>query len=154
MKFSLFIVLLPIFQVKDFLLNMNEMAPGQSVYYTPPRDKMVLLEPATLEIDAPASMMRMSEKISQANAEVDEVVQVMKTTVERVMERGESIQELESRATVLEEGAATFEMQATKLFDEMYWKENLKGILLLSCLVAIFFLIFISKYCSLRSNVD
>lgn len=133
---------------------MEAMAPGQSVYYTPPRDKMVLLEPATLEVDAPAAMtmdaMKINEKISKANANVEEVVNAMKTTVDLVIERGESIQELESRATILEEGAAAFEKQATKLFDD-YWKENLKGIALLSILVIIFLIILLSKFPSFLS---
>lgn len=132
---------------------MEEIAPGQSIYYSPPQDKMLILEPATLEVDAPEAIKqaaaKLDEKISQASENVKEVVREMKTTVDLVMERGESIQELESRASVLEEGAAAFEKQATKLFDE-HWKENLKGIALLAALVLIFFLIFFSKSSHIR----
>lgn len=126
---------------------MEAMAPGQSIYYTPSVDRM--MNPAKLEVDACAAMIldgrRLDEKISKANSNVKEVVQVMKRTVDGVIERGESLRDLETRANVLEEGAATFEMQSSRLFHGNYCKENMKGILLLSAFISIFFLIFFSK---------
>lgn len=127
---------------------MEAMAPGQSIYYTPPVDRM--MNPATLEVGASAAIVldgrKLDEKISEVNSNLNEVVQVMRRTVDRVIERGESLQHLETRANVLEEGAATFEMQSSRLFHGNYCKENMKGILLLSAFISIFFLIFFSKY--------
>lgn len=56
---------------------------------------------------------------------MDEVVGIMRTNVERVLERDSRLTELDDRADALQEGASQFEQQAGKLKRKHWWK-NLK----------------------------
>ena len=56
---------------------------------------------------------------------MDEVVGIMKTNVEKVLERDQKLSELDDRADALQQGASQFEVHATKL-KRKYWWQNLK----------------------------
>jgi hypothetical protein len=64
------------------------------------------------------------------------VVGIMRTNVEKVLERDQKLSELDDRADALQQGASQFEQQAGKLKRKFWWK-NLKVILYL--LYIIFF---------------
>lgn len=66
-----------------------------------------------------------NKRLQQTQAQVDEVVGIMKTNVEKVLERDQKLSELDDRATVLQEGASQFEVHAGKL-KRKYWWKNLK----------------------------
>lgn len=64
-------------------------------------------------------------RLQQTQRQVDDVVNIMKTNVEKVLERDQKLTELDDRATALQDGASQFEVQASKL-KRKYWWKNLK----------------------------
>lgn len=62
------------------------------------------------------------KRIQQQQAQVDEVVDIMRTNVEKVLERDKKLSELQESADALEEGASQFEKQAGKLKSKFWWK--------------------------------
>ncbi|KAI8437703.1 hypothetical protein MSG28_011938 [Choristoneura fumiferana] len=64
-------------------------------------------------------------RLQQTQAQVDEVVDIMKTNVEKVLERDQKLSELDDRADALQHGASQFEQQAGKLKSK-FWLQNLK----------------------------
>lgn len=66
-----------------------------------------------------------SKRLQQAQAQVGEVVDIMRVNVEKVLERDQKISELDRRADDLQEGASQFQQQAVKL-KRKYWWENAK----------------------------
>ncbi|XP_076315278.1 neuronal synaptobrevin-like isoform X4 [Tachypleus tridentatus] len=63
-----------------------------------------------------------SKRVQQTQAQVDEVVDIMKTNVEKVLERDNKLSELDDRADALQQGASQFEQQAGKLKRKFWWK--------------------------------
>ncbi|EEC05846.1 synaptic vesicle-associated integral membrane protein, putative, partial [Ixodes scapularis] len=63
-----------------------------------------------------------SKRIQQTQAQVDEVVDIMRTNVEKVLERDQKLSELDDRADALQQGASQFEQQAGKLKRKFWWK--------------------------------
>ncbi|XP_073959100.1 neuronal synaptobrevin-like isoform X1 [Choristoneura fumiferana] len=84
-------------------------------------------------------------RLQQTQAQVDEVVDIMKTNVEKVLERDQKLSELDDRADALQHGASQFEQQAGKLKSK-FWLQNLKmmiiaaviGIVILALIIANF----------------
>ena len=66
-----------------------------------------------------------NKRLQQTQAQVDEVVGIMKTNVEKVLERDQKLSELDDRADALQQGASQFEVHAAKL-KRKYWWQNLK----------------------------
>ena len=66
-------------------------------------------------------------KLQQTQAQVDEVVGIMKTNVEKVIERDTKLSMLDERAEALNLGASQFE-QAGKRLRRKYWWQNCKVI--------------------------
>ncbi|XP_043279254.1 vesicle-associated membrane protein 2 isoform X1 [Venturia canescens] len=83
------------------------------------------------------------KRLQQTQAQVDEVVDIMKTNVEKVLERDQKLSELDDRADALQQGASQFEQQAGKL-KRKFWLQNLKmmiimgviGLIILAIIVA------------------
>lgn len=85
-----------------------------------------------------------NKRLQQTQAQVDEVVGIMRVNVEKVMEREQKISELDDRADKLREGADRFEKQAGRLKRKMWWK-NLKMMIILGSIGAVFIFIVICK---------
>ena len=66
-----------------------------------------------------------NSRLQQTQQQVDDVVNIMKTNVEKVLERDQKLTELDDRATALQDGASQFEVHAGKL-KRKYWWKNLK----------------------------
>ena len=64
-------------------------------------------------------------RMQQTKAQVDEVTEIMKMNVEKVLERDAMISQLDERADALQEGAEMFEKQAGALKSKFWWK-NMK----------------------------
>lgn len=64
-------------------------------------------------------------RMQQTQAQVDEVTEIMKMNVEKVLERDAMISQLDERADALQEGAEMFEKQAGALKSKFWWK-NMK----------------------------
>ena len=57
-----------------------------------------------------------SKRLQQAQAQVGEVVDIMRVNVEKVLERDQKLSELDRRADDLQEGASQFQQQeSTKI---------------------------------------
>ncbi|XP_050544406.1 synaptobrevin-1-like isoform X2 [Daktulosphaira vitifoliae] len=82
------------------------------------------------------------KKLQESQAQVDEVVGIMRVNVEKVLERDQKLTELDNRADVLQQGASQFEQHATKLKRKMWWK-NLKMMILLGVVVAILLILIV-----------
>jgi vesicle-associated membrane protein 2 len=64
-------------------------------------------------------------RMAQQQAQVDEVVGIMKNNVEKVLDRDAKLSELDERADALQDGASQFEKQAGKLKNK-FWMQNMK----------------------------
>ncbi|THD18662.1 Vesicle-associated membrane protein 2 [Fasciola hepatica] len=66
-----------------------------------------------------------NKRLQQTQAQVDEVVDIMRTNVEKVLERDQKLSQLDDRAEVLQAGASQFEASAGKL-KRKFWMKNMK----------------------------
>ncbi|XP_017493048.1 PREDICTED: synaptobrevin-1-like [Rhagoletis zephyria] len=85
-----------------------------------------------------------SKRLQQTQAQVDEVVGIMRTNVEKVLERDQKLSELDDRADALQQGASQFEQQAGKL-KRKYWWKNIKLMLILAIILIVIIIIIIGK---------
>ena len=101
-----------------------------------------------------------NSRLSQAQAQVGEVVDIMRVNVEKVLERDSKLSELDQRADNLQEGANQFQtqvcqwtgpnepsnldifLQATRL-KRKYWWQNMKMMGIIGVVVAVILLIII-----------
>ncbi|PFX26715.1 Vesicle-associated membrane protein 3 [Stylophora pistillata] len=63
-----------------------------------------------------------NKRLQQTQAQVDEVVDIMKVNVDKVLERDAKLSELDSRADQLQAGASQFEHRAARLKRKMWWQ--------------------------------
>ncbi|XP_014208264.1 vesicle-associated membrane protein 2 isoform X2 [Copidosoma floridanum] len=85
------------------------------------------------------------KRLQQTQAQVDEVVDIMKTNVEKVLERDQKLSELDDRADALQQGASQFEQQAGKL-KRKFWLQNLKMMIIMGVIGLIVMAIIVSKF--------
>uniref|UniRef100_A0A3P8SE36 Vesicle associated membrane protein 1a n=1 Tax=Amphiprion percula TaxID=161767 RepID=A0A3P8SE36_AMPPE len=64
---------------------------------------------------APAPNLTSNRRLQQTQAQVDEVVDIMRVNVDNVLERDQKLSELDDRADALQAGASQFESSAAKL---------------------------------------
>lgn len=83
-----------------------------------------------------------NKRLQQTQAQVDEVVGIMRVNVEKVLERDQKLSELDDRADALQQGASQFEQQAGKLKRKLWWK-NIKMMIIIGVIVAILLIIII-----------
>ncbi|VVC29021.1 Synaptobrevin,Synaptobrevin/Vesicle-associated membrane protein [Cinara cedri] len=116
----------------------NEMADGTGAGLTAGDDTVVGGPKTPQQIAA-------QKRLQQTQAQVDEVVDIMKTNVMKVLDRDQKLSELDDRADALQQGASQFEQQAGKL-KRKFWLQNLKmmiimgviGLVILAIIVAWF----------------
>ncbi|XP_058806682.1 vesicle-associated membrane protein 2 isoform X1 [Phymastichus coffea] len=84
------------------------------------------------------------KRLQQTQAQVDEVVDIMKTNVEKVLERDQKLSELDDRADALQQGASQFEQQAGKL-KRKFWLQNLKMMIIMGVIGLIILAIVVGK---------
>uniref|UniRef100_A0A3P8Z2V0 V-SNARE coiled-coil homology domain-containing protein n=1 Tax=Esox lucius TaxID=8010 RepID=A0A3P8Z2V0_ESOLU len=80
---------------------------------------------------APAPNLTSNRRLQQTQAQVDEVVDIMRVNVDKVLERDQRLSELDDRADALQAGASQFESSAAKLKNKYWWK-NLKVLIVSS----------------------
>uniref|UniRef100_A0A8B9VNY4 V-SNARE coiled-coil homology domain-containing protein n=1 Tax=Anas zonorhyncha TaxID=75864 RepID=A0A8B9VNY4_9AVES len=61
-----------------------------------------------------------NRRLQQTQHQVDEVVDIMRVNVDKVLERDQKLSELDDRADALQAGASQFETSAAKL-KRKYW---------------------------------
>lgn len=89
-----------------------------------------------------AQSMASSKRLQNAQAQVDEVVGIMRVNVEKVLERDQKLSELDNRADALQQGASQFEQQAGRLKRKMWWK-NVKMMIIMGVIGATVLIILI-----------
>jgi t-SNARE complex subunit (syntaxin) len=92
-----------------------------------------------------------SKRLQQTQAQVDEVVDIMRVNVEKVLERDQKLSELDDRAGALQAGAQQFESTATRL-KRKYWWKNLKMWLILIGVILVIIIIIIVYVVSTQSS--
>ncbi|KAJ6643672.1 Synaptobrevin [Pseudolycoriella hygida] len=85
------------------------------------------------------------KRLQQTQAQVDEVVDIMKTNVEKVLERDQKLSELDDRADALQQGASQFEQQAGKL-KRKFWLQNLKMMIIMGVIGLVIIGILVLKF--------
>jgi len=92
-------------------------------------------------------------QLETTQAQVQEVVGIMKGNVERVLERDQKLSQLDDRADALQQGASQFETQAAKL-KRKYWWRNCKMWLILGVVAAVVLIIIIISVTTGKSDDD
>ncbi|KAG8225084.1 hypothetical protein J437_LFUL000063 [Ladona fulva] len=82
------------------------------------------------------------KRIQQTQAQVNEVVDIMKSNIDKVLDRDAKLSELDNRADALQQGASQFEQQAGKL-KRKYWWKNLKMMLIMGVIGAVILIVII-----------
>ncbi|XP_074860702.1 vesicle-associated membrane protein 1-like [Carettochelys insculpta] len=85
-----------------------------------------------------------NRRLQQTQAQVDEVVDIMRVNVDKVLERDQKLSELDNRADALQAGASQFETSAAKL-KRKYWWKNCKMMIILGVVCAVILMVIISK---------
>ncbi|KAK2491279.1 hypothetical protein MC885_021710 [Smutsia gigantea] len=93
---------------------------------------------------APPPNLTSNRRLQQTQAQVDEVVDIMRVNVDKVLERDQKLSELDDRADALQAGASQFETSAAKL-KRKYWWKNLKMMIILGVICAIILIIIIGE---------
>uniref|UniRef100_A0A3B4AP95 V-SNARE coiled-coil homology domain-containing protein n=1 Tax=Periophthalmus magnuspinnatus TaxID=409849 RepID=A0A3B4AP95_9GOBI len=86
------------------------------------------------EQPAAAPNLTSNRRLQQTQAQVDEVVDIMRVNVDKVLERDQKLSELDDRADALQAGASQFESSAAKLKNKYWWK-NCKVLFILLLLL-------------------
>ncbi|XP_038603382.1 vesicle-associated membrane protein 2-like [Tachyglossus aculeatus] len=90
----------------------------------------------------PPTNVTSNRRLQQTQAQVDEVVDIMRVNVDKVLERDQKLSELDNRADALQAGASQFETSAAKL-KRKYWWKNCKMMIILGIICAIVLIIII-----------
>ncbi|KAK6305439.1 hypothetical protein J4Q44_G00242190 [Coregonus suidteri] len=91
---------------------------------------------------APPPNLTSNRRLQQTQAQVDEVVDIMRVNVDKVLERDQKLSELDDRADALQAGASQFETSAAKLKNKYWWK-NAKMMIILGLICAIVLIVII-----------
>uniref|UniRef100_A0A1I7XKZ0 V-SNARE coiled-coil homology domain-containing protein n=1 Tax=Heterorhabditis bacteriophora TaxID=37862 RepID=A0A1I7XKZ0_HETBA len=88
-----------------------------------------------------------NKRLQQTQAQVDEVVGIMKVNVEKVLERDQKLMQLDDRADALQassfnEGASQFEKSAATL-KRKYWWKNIKMMIIMCAITVILIIIIV-----------
>jgi t-SNARE complex subunit (syntaxin) len=93
-------------------------------------------------MSGPGGPPQSSKRLQQTQAQVDEVVDIMRVNVDKVLERDQKLSELDDRADALQTGASQFEASAGKLKRKYFW-QNLKMMIIIGIVVVIIIIIII-----------
>ncbi|CAO4379172.1 Protein CBR-SNB-2 [Caenorhabditis briggsae] len=77
-----------------------------------------------------------SKRIQMTKAQVDEVVNVMKNNVNKVMEREAQLSSLDHRADALQSGASQFQ-QSSRTLRQKYWWQNARMMIIIAIIVVL-----------------
>ncbi|XP_069038838.1 vesicle-associated membrane protein 1-like [Lepisosteus oculatus] len=77
-----------------------------------------------------------NRRMQQTQAQVEEVVDIVRVNVDKVLERDQKLSELDDRADALQAGASLFESSAAKL-KRKYWWKNCKMMIMMGVICAI-----------------
>jgi len=85
-----------------------------------------------------------NDKVSNLRSQVDDVRGVMSQNIERVMERGEKLDDLVEKTNDLEQNAVQFRQTSRKVKKKMWWKNTKMTLILVAVVVVIILIIILS----------
>ncbi|KAA0189340.1 Vesicle-associated membrane protein 2, partial [Fasciolopsis buskii] len=91
--------------------------------------------PENADANAPVARPQ-NKRLQQTQAQVDEVVDIMRVNMEKVLERDAKLSQLDDRADALQAGASQFEASAGKLKNKYWWK-NMKMNIIIGAVVLV-----------------
>uniref|UniRef100_A0A8D2L3S0 V-SNARE coiled-coil homology domain-containing protein n=1 Tax=Varanus komodoensis TaxID=61221 RepID=A0A8D2L3S0_VARKO len=83
----------------------------------------------------PQTNMTSNRRLQQTQAQVNEVVDIMRVNVDKVLERDQKLSELDNRADALQAGASQFETSAAKLKRKHWWKNYPREDMEVCCII-------------------
>uniref|UniRef100_A0ABI8A3X3 Vesicle associated membrane protein 3 n=1 Tax=Felis catus TaxID=9685 RepID=A0ABI8A3X3_FELCA len=86
-----------------------------------------------------------NRRLQQTQNQVDEVVDIMRVNVDKVLERDQKLSELDDRADALQAGASQFETSAAKLKRKYWWKNCKMWAIGIVVVVVIIIIIIVAK---------
>ncbi|XP_018083478.1 vesicle-associated membrane protein 3 [Xenopus laevis] len=84
-----------------------------------------------------------NRRLQQTQAQVNEVVDIMRVNVDKVLERDQKLTDLDDRADALQAGASQFETSAAKLKRKYWWKNCKMWAILIAVVVIIIIIIIV-----------
>ncbi|KAM6321257.1 vesicle-associated membrane protein 1 [Aegotheles albertisi] len=93
----------------------------------------------------PPPNLSSNRRLQQTQAQVEEVVDIMRVNVDKVLERDQILSQLDDRADALQAGASQFESSAAKL-KRKYWWKNCKMMIMMGVICALVVVVIVSKY--------
>ncbi|KAM9116185.1 vesicle-associated membrane protein 3 [Pangshura tecta] len=84
-----------------------------------------------------------NRRLQQTQHQVDEVVDIMRVNVDKVLERDQKLSELDDRADALQAGASQFETSAAKLKRKYWWKNCKMWAILIAVVLLIIMIIIV-----------
>ncbi|XP_051844625.1 vesicle-associated membrane protein 3 [Antechinus flavipes] len=91
----------------------------------------------------PGAASGSNRRLQQAQNQVDEVVDIMRVNVDKVLERDQKLSELDDRADALQAGASQFETSAAKLKRKYWWKNCKMWAILITVAIVIIVIIIV-----------
>lgn len=85
-----------------------------------------------------------SEKIQAVQSQVQDVVGVMKQNIDKVVERGDCLDDLQDKSDNLADGARNFSNRAVRLRKKMWWNNLRTKIFIALILIVLILIIIIS----------
>ncbi|XP_042529443.1 vesicle-associated membrane protein 1-like isoform X3 [Dipodomys spectabilis] len=95
----------------------------------------------------PPPSLTSNRRLQQNQAQVEEVVDIMRLNVDKVLDRDQRISELDDRADALHAGAKQFGTNAAKLKRKYCW-ENFKMMIMLGAICAIIVVVIVIYFCT------
>ncbi|CAD7689328.1 unnamed protein product [Nyctereutes procyonoides] len=111
----------------------------------PPQDVSTVVELSAGATPGSSAASGSNRRLQQTQNQVDEVVDIMRVNVDKVLERDQKLSELDDRADALQAGASQFETSAAKL-KRKYWWKNCKMWVIGIVVVVIIIIIIIDFY--------
>ncbi|XP_033105252.1 synaptobrevin-1-like [Anneissia japonica] len=87
-----------------------------------------------------------SNKTQQLQKDVDDLTKIMQENVEKILERGDKIEDLTDHANELEQNSAGFKKTAKQVKTQMWWKNTKLTILLVVIVLLIITIIVLAAW--------
>ena len=91
--------------------------------------------------------------LSATQKQVDDVTNIMRTNLEKVIERDAKMSELQARSEAMQMGANQFQMQSTNLKRKMWW-QSFKMWIIVSIVFLILMVIIMASSMKAKNNYD
>jgi len=87
------------------------------------------------------------DKVKQVQAQVEEVKGIMHQNIEKVIERGDKIENLQEKTDELQNSAQQFKKSTTKLKRQMWWKNMKLNLIIAFIVIAILLILILGAVC-------